>query len=77
MRAQNDDSGSALVHNSDHVRDTAQAEPAPMTIGTSLVLIAAGAILKIRGHRRRAGIDLQVVGVILMVISCFRTPRPT
>jgi hypothetical protein len=46
MRAQNDDSGSALVHNSDHVRDTAQAEPAPMTIGTSLVLIAARAILK-------------------------------
>jgi uncharacterized membrane protein YidH (DUF202 family) len=40
-----------------------------MTIGTSLVLIAAGAILKFAVTAHVGGINLQVVGVILMVIG--------
>jgi len=40
-----------------------------MTIGTSLLLIAVGAILKFAVTAHLAGIDLQVVGVILMVIG--------
>lgn len=40
-----------------------------MTIGTSLVLIAAGAILKFAVTAHLAGVNLQVVGVILMVIG--------
>ena len=38
-----------------------------MTIGASLFLIAVGAILKFAVTATFAGIDIQVVGVILMV----------
>jgi hypothetical protein len=40
-----------------------------MTIGTSLLLIAAGAILKFAITAHLAGVDLQTVGVILMVVG--------
>lgn len=40
-----------------------------MTIGTSLILIAAGAILKYAVTWHVAGIDLHVVGVILMIVG--------
>lgn len=40
-----------------------------MTIGSSLFLIAAGAILKFAVTAQVAGIDLQVVGVILMIVG--------
>jgi uncharacterized membrane protein YidH (DUF202 family) len=40
-----------------------------MTIGTSLFLIAVGAILKWAVTAHVAGVDLQVVGVILIVIG--------
>lgn len=38
-----------------------------MTIGASIFLIAAGAILKFAVTETVSGVDLQVVGVILMV----------
>ena len=38
-----------------------------MTIGTSLFLIAVGAILKYAVTADLAGVDLNVVGVILMI----------
>ena len=40
-----------------------------MTIGTSLLLIAVGAILKYAVTAHVSGIDLQTVGVILMLIG--------
>lgn len=40
-----------------------------MTIGSSLVLIALGAILNFAVTATVAGIDLQVVGVILMIVG--------
>jgi hypothetical protein len=40
-----------------------------LTIGTSLLLIAAGAILKFAVTAHVEGINLQAVGVILMVIG--------
>jgi uncharacterized membrane protein YidH (DUF202 family) len=40
-----------------------------MTIGSSLFLIAVGAILKYAVTAHVAGVNLQVVGVILMVIG--------
>ena len=40
-----------------------------MTIGTSLFLIAVGAILKWAVTAHVGGINLQVVGVILMVVG--------
>jgi len=40
-----------------------------MTIGTSLFLIAVGAILKFAVTWEVAGIDLQTAGVILMIIG--------
>ncbi len=40
-----------------------------MPLGSSLFLIAVGAILKFAVTATVAGIDLQVVGVILMVIG--------
>jgi hypothetical protein len=40
-----------------------------LTIGTSLFLIAAGAILKFAVTAHVEGINLQAVGVILMVIG--------
>jgi hypothetical protein len=40
-----------------------------MTLGTSLFLIAVGAILKYAVTADVSGIDLQTVGVILMVVG--------
>jgi hypothetical protein len=40
-----------------------------MGIGTSLLLIAAGAILKFAVHASISGLSLQTVGVILMVVG--------
>jgi len=40
-----------------------------MTIGLSLFLIAAGAILKFAVHARVTGIHLGTVGVILMLVG--------
>lgn len=40
-----------------------------MPLGSSLFLIAVGAILKFAVTASVAGVDLQVVGVILMVIG--------
>jgi hypothetical protein len=42
-----------------------------MTIGTSLFLIAVGAILKFAVTWHVAGIDLHTVGVILMIVGGF------
>ena len=42
---------------------------AGMTIGTSLLLIAVGAILKYAVTAHVSGIDLQTVGVILMLVG--------
>jgi hypothetical protein len=40
-----------------------------MRIGASLFLIALGAILKFAVTKHFSGIDLQVVGVILMIVG--------
>jgi hypothetical protein len=40
-----------------------------MTIGTSIVLIAVGAILKYAVTADVSGIDLQTVGTILMIVG--------
>jgi hypothetical protein len=40
-----------------------------MTIGTSLLLIAVGAIMKYAVTAHVNGIDLQTVGVILMLVG--------
>lgn len=40
-----------------------------MTIGTSLILIAAGAILRYAITVHLNGVDLMTVGVILMVVG--------
>jgi Domain of unknown function (DUF6458) len=40
-----------------------------MTIGSSLFLVAVGAILKFAVTADLAGVDLQVVGVILIVVG--------
>jgi hypothetical protein len=40
-----------------------------MTIGTSILLIAVGAILKYAVTTHVSGIDLQTVGVILMLVG--------
>lgn len=40
-----------------------------MGIGTSLFLIAVGAILKFAVHATVSGVSLQTVGVILMVVG--------
>ena len=40
-----------------------------MTIGTSLFLLAVGAILKFAVTDSVSGIDLQAVGVILMIVG--------
>jgi hypothetical protein len=40
-----------------------------MTIGTSLFLIAVGAILKFAVTLNVAGVDLHTIGVILMVVG--------
>jgi hypothetical protein len=41
-----------------------------MTIGTSLLLIAVGAILKWAITASVHGVDIHTVGVILMVVGC-------
>lgn len=41
----------------------------PVTIGSSLLLIAVGAILKFAVTASVAGIDLQTVGVILLIVG--------
>jgi Domain of unknown function (DUF6458) len=43
--------------------------PRDMTFGTSLVLIAAGAILRYAVTATVSGIDLQVVGLVLMIVG--------
>lgn len=40
-----------------------------MTYGTSLVLIAVGAILRYAVTTTVSGVDLQVVGLVLMIIG--------
>jgi hypothetical protein len=40
-----------------------------MTLGTSLFLIAVGAILRFAVTAHVSGIDLQVVGLILIIIG--------
>ncbi|MCW2598047.1 MAG: hypothetical protein JWR06_365 [Jatrophihabitans sp.] len=40
-----------------------------MRIGAALVLIAIGAILKFAVTAKLSGVDLQVVGVILMIVG--------
>ena len=40
-----------------------------MTLGSSLFLIAIGAILKFATHIHIVGIDLHTVGVILMLVG--------
>ncbi|CAN5681153.1 hypothetical protein BH10ACT8_BH10ACT8_17370 [soil metagenome] len=40
-----------------------------MTIGASLLLIALGAVLKFAVTKQVSGIDLNTVGVILMVVG--------
>lgn len=40
-----------------------------MTIGTSLFLIAVGAILRYAVTADLAGVDLQVVGLILVIVG--------
>src|SRR5205085_6050817 len=43
--------------------------PRGMTIGTSIVLIAVGAILKYAVTAHVSGIDLQTVGTILIIVG--------
>lgn len=43
--------------------------PSDMAIGTSIALIAVGAILKYAVDWSISGIDLQTVGVILMIVG--------
>jgi uncharacterized membrane protein len=38
-----------------------------MTVGTSVLLIAVGAILKFAVHTSVSGLDIHTIGVILMV----------
>ena len=40
-----------------------------MTIGASLLLIAVGAILKFAVTATLSGVDLQTIGVVLMVVG--------
>lgn len=40
-----------------------------MTIGTSLLLIAAGAILRYAVTATASGVDLRVVGLVLMIVG--------
>jgi len=49
--------------------DLRRGQHPPMTIGTSLFLVAVGAILKYAVTADVAGVDLQVVGVILIVVG--------
>jgi heme/copper-type cytochrome/quinol oxidase subunit 2 len=40
-----------------------------VTVGTSLLLIAAGAILRYAVTATASGIDLRVVGLVLMIVG--------
>jgi uncharacterized membrane protein YidH (DUF202 family) len=40
-----------------------------MTVGTSIFLIAVGAILKFAVHTSVSGVNLQTIGVILMIVG--------
>jgi hypothetical protein len=40
-----------------------------MSIGTSIFLIAVGAILKFAVHASVSGLSLQTIGVILMIVG--------
>ena len=42
-----------------------------MGIGTSIFLIAVGAILNFATTWQVQGVDLKTVGAILMIVSCF------
>jgi hypothetical protein len=42
---------------------------APVTIGTSIVLIAVGAVLKYAVTAHVSGIDIQTVGTILLLVG--------
>lgn len=41
----------------------------PVTVGTSLLLIAAGAVLRYAVTATTSGIDLHVVGLVLMIVG--------
>jgi Domain of unknown function (DUF6458) len=43
--------------------------PRPMGIGTSIFLIAAGAILKYAVNAEVSGIEIDTVGLILMIVG--------
>ena len=45
-----------------------------MTLGTSLFLIAVGAILRFAVHVHTKGFNLHTVGVILMIVGVGRFP---
>ena len=47
-----------------------------MGIGVSLILIAVGAILVGQRHRGGIGVDLNTVGVILMVVGAIGAHLP-
>jgi hypothetical protein len=51
------------------VEDLRCGQHPPMTIGSSLFLIAVGAILKYAVTAHVGAVDLQVVGVILMIVG--------
>lgn len=52
-----------------HGADNDSERDSSMTIGTSLFMIAVGAILKYAVTWTLAGINLQVAGVVLMVVG--------
>ncbi len=50
-------------------RSPTRAQKEAMTIGTSLVLIAVGAILRYAVTASTKGIDLATVGLVLMIVG--------
>jgi hypothetical protein len=50
-------------------RPAAGAPPKVMTIGTSIVLIAAGAILRWAVHVSSSAVDIQTIGLILLIVG--------
>jgi hypothetical protein len=62
----------AVMHRGHHARKEsrrARRKPRTMTIGFGLFLIAVGAILRFAVTATVAGVDIQTVGVILMVVG--------
>jgi hypothetical protein len=47
----------------------AHGQQAPMTFGTSLFLLAVGAILRFAVSDSIEGVDLSIVGLILMIVG--------